>query len=211
MASASNAFIEGRGATISNFADGIEIDGAKAALENFTVTANSDAGLYLKSASQAAISNFTADSNTNDGVRISKGSYNTIVGQVRATNNGRYGVWLLGTSHNNLGGFYVEDNAIAGVYAGCSSSGPIAAPCKPAVPDSKFNAVFDGSVQASSDGTQTYGVVIDTGNDSNRVTNISSPSPYEKFDLDDENHECAHNAWLGNGVIFSLTPTDCIH
>jgi len=209
--SATNAFIEGHGATISNFANGIEIDAAKAALENFTVTGNSDAGLYLKSASQAAVSNFSADNNFNDGVRISKGSYNTIVGAVRATNNGRYGVWLLSTSHNNVGGFFVEDNAIAGVYAGCSGSGPIAAPCKPAAPDSKYNAIFDGSVQASSDGAQTYGVVIDTGNDSNRVTNISSPSPYEKFDLDDENHECAHNAWLANGVIFSLTPTDCIH
>jgi hypothetical protein len=133
------------------------------------------------------------------------------VGRVRATNNGRYGVWLLSTSHNDIGGFFVEDNAFAGVYVGCSVSGPIAAPCKPAVPASKSNAVFDGSVQASSNGTQTYGVVIDTGNDSNRVTNISSPSPYEKYDLDDANHECAHNVWLGNGVIFSLTPTDCIH
>ena len=207
----SNAFIEGRGATISNFADGIEIDGAKAALENFIVTGNSDAGLYLKSATQASISNFSADTNANDGVRISKGSYNTIVGKVRATNNGRYGVWLLSTTHNNVGGFFVEDNAIAGVYTGCSGDGPLGAPCKPAVPASKSNAIFDGSVQASTDGAQTYGVIIDTGNDSNRVTNISSPSPYEKFDLDDENFECAHNAWLGNGVIFSLTPTDCIH
>jgi hypothetical protein len=179
--SATNAFIEGHGATISNFANGIQIDAAKAALENFTVTGNSDAGLYLKSASQAAISNFSADTNANDGVRISKGSYNTIVGQVRATNNGRYGIWLLSTSHNNVGGFFVEDNVIAGVYAGCSSSGPIATPCKPAVPASKYNSVFDGNVQASSEGTQTYGVMLDMGNGFNRVTDISSLSPYETF------------------------------
>ena len=209
--SASNAFIEGRGALISNFTDGIEIDSTKAVVENFTTTANIDAGLFLKSASQAAISNFSANANSNDGVRISKGSYNTVTGSVSATSNGRYGIWLSATNHNNIGGFLVEDNAVAGVYVGCSPNGPLVAPCKPAVPVSKYNLIFDGRVQASTNLSQTYGVVVDMGNDSNRITNVSSPTPFEQYDLDDENHECAHNAWFGHGVIFSASPADCIH
>ncbi len=208
---AGNTFIEGRGASINGFSNGIEIDASKVAVENLIVSSNTAAGLLLNSASQAVIANITATANTDDGIRVFKGSNNTISGSITVTSNGRYGLWLFGTSYNNVGGFLAEDNVIAGVYAGCSSNGPIAAPCKRGTATSKGNSIFDGSVQASSPGSQTYGVFVDVGNDSNRITNISSPSPYEKYDLNDANPECAHNAWFGHGVIFSSTPLDCIH
>lgn len=93
---------------------------------------------------------------------------------------------------------------------GCSSSGPGGVACK-ANAVGKSNSIFNGRAQASSPGSQSYGIVIDIGNDSNRITNVSSPSSYEKLDLDDENPACAHNAWFGHGLIFSPSPIDCIH
>jgi hypothetical protein len=180
MSSAMDAFSEGRGAILSNFADGIEIDGPKVSGENFTVSANSDAGLLLKSATQAALSNFSADSNGNDGIRVVKGSYNILAGAVNATSNARYGLWLFATNNNDVGGFFVKDNAIAGVYVGCSSSGPLGAACKPVVSPGKYNSIFDGRVQASPASSQTYGAVVDAGDDSNRITNVTSPLAVRK-------------------------------
>ncbi len=206
----SNIFIEGRAATISGFGDGIEIDGSKVTVENVGVASDTDAGILLKGATQAALSNLTATNNTHDGIRVEKGSYNIIGGALSITDNGRYGIWLMSTSNNNVGGFFIEDNAMAGIYLGCSSDGPGSAACKTNAV-SKSNSIFNGRAQASSPGAQTYGILIDLGNDSNRVTNVSSPSPYEKLDLDDENPSCAHNAWFGHGLIFSSSPADCIH
>ena len=54
-ASAGNAFVEGAAATISGFADGIEMDGANAFAENFFANDNADAGVYLNAAKQARV------------------------------------------------------------------------------------------------------------------------------------------------------------
>ncbi len=202
--SASDAFVEGRDAVISGFAEGIEIDGSKDLAENFTTLNNTDAGVLLNNAKQAKLSNFTADSNATDGVRIYKGSYNTVAGGIDAWWNGRYGVWLSSTSHNNVGGFDVRDNSTAGVYIGCSVSGPSGSKCK--VP-SKYNSIFNGAVNAVTLDSQPYGVVIDLGNDFNRVTNMNSGTPFEtKGDLVDENANCANNDWFGEQQIFYTQP-----
>ena len=196
MSSGANAFIEGRFATLSGFTEGIEIDAAKTTAENFTATANSDAGVLLSNAKQAKLSNFSADANGNDGVRVFKGSYNAIVGSVTATDNGRYGVWLFSTSHDNVGNFFVTNDAIAGIYLGCSGSGPRNSSCKPA---SNYNSIFSGWAGPASGGVEAYSIAIDLGNGNNRVTNLSiaSPTPPPGYDLFDENAACGTNDWFG--------------
>lgn len=211
IASASNAFVEGREAVISGFAEGIEIDGSKDLAENFTALNNTDAGVLLNNAKQAKLSNFTADSNANDGVRIYKGSYNTVAGSVNTEANGRYGIWLLNTSHDSVGGFDAEDNSRVGVYIGCSATGPIDATCSPSIPPGKYNSIFNGTVQANTLNTQQYGMVIDLDDDFNRVTNVSSYTGFETGgDLVDENPNCANNDWFGHGIIYQPTQS-CIH
>lgn len=211
LASAPNAFVEGRDAIISGFAEGIQIDGSKDLAENFTASNNTDAGVLLNNAKQAKVSNFTADSNGNDGLRVYKGSYNTATGSLELRTNGRYGVWLLDSSHDSVGGFDAEDNPRAGIYIGCSSNGPIAANCSPSIPPSKYNSIFNGTVMANELNSQQYGVVIDLGDDDNRVTNVASYTAFETGgDLVDENPNCANNDWFGHGIIYQPTQS-CIH
>jgi hypothetical protein len=196
MPGAANAFIEGNGAVISGFIEGIEIDAPNAFAEHFTVSTNGDAGVYLNAAKQAKISNFTADGNFNDGVRIFKGGMNLLQG-FSSENNGRYGVWLEASSHNTIGGggFYVQDNKIAGIYLGCWSVGPQGRACKPAMAPSNYNSIFDGGAYGASGGTENYGVAIDLGENFNKVAGVTSL--YNSTDdVIDNNIDCAGNLWM---------------
>lgn len=189
--SANNAFVEGTSALISGFLDGIEIDSQNALAENFFAENNSDAGVYLKDARMARVANFAANNNK-DGVRVSQGTQNTLQNS-NCAGNSRYGIWLLGTSHNLVGSFDVENNAFAGVYAGCWGDGPQNLPCKPAVPASGFNYLFGGLAQ----GNLAYGLVIDLGDNSNWVAN--NVSQFNRTgDMFDANADCGKNLWLAN-------------
>lgn len=202
-ASAGNAFVEGASSTISGFADGIEIDGANAFVENFYADSNGDAGVYLNSAKQARVANFGATGNT-DGVRIAQGTLNTLQDSTCADNR-RYGIWLLGTTHNSIGTFDLQNNATAGIYAGCWDMGPKMQVCKPAVAPSSFNSIFAGSADG---GTQQYGVAIDLGDNNNRVAN--NTSKFNTTDMFDANPDCGNNLWLDN--VIGVPPTNgCIH
>jgi hypothetical protein len=213
MPTASNAFIEGQDATISGFADGIEIDGSKATAENFTANNNLDAGVLLNNAHQSTVSNFTADSNvgsdkiSGDGVRVVKGTQNTIQ-QLTADRNARFGVWLLSTSHNTVTGFYLQDNVIAGLYAGTRASGPCKAGCKPGTPPSSFNEIFNGFAFRGS-GSEAYGIAIDLGGNGNRVANVRSEFN-NAFDMFDGNPDCANNIWLAVTLGNSFPVASCI-
>lgn len=214
MRTAANVFIEGGGAAISNFVYGIEIDSANAVAENFMVSGNGEAGVYLNGARQAKISNFTANGNFHDGVRLFKASMNVVQG-FYAENNSRYGVWLEASSRNTIGGgFDVQDNAIAGIYLGCWSDGPQGQACKPRVAPSSYNSIFDGGAYATSGGEQRYGIAVDLADNFNKVANVTSlyntsaDVPY--YDIIDENPDCGNNLWIS--IIYG-TPhpaPDCI-
>jgi hypothetical protein len=205
MSSASNAMVEGHDAVIQGFSEGVEIDGSKDVAENFTATNNLDAGVLLNNAKQAKLSNFTTSFNL-DGVRVSKGSYNAMTGAIYARDNLRYGIWLTDTNHNSVGGFTTQNNPAAGVYLGCSATGPTGAACKLAAKNT-YNSIFNGSVQPVNGGAQQYGVAIDLGGGSNRVTNVSSAAPGDAIDdLIEENPDCGTNDWFGHGIVFSTSP-----
>jgi hypothetical protein len=92
MPLAAKAFIEGAGATIEGFGEGIEIDGANAFAEYFTVQDCSDAGVLLKNAHQTYVGNFSTIGNANDGVHISGGTLNAVQIVNEAADNHRYGI-----------------------------------------------------------------------------------------------------------------------
>jgi len=206
LASGANAFIEGDDATISGFSVGIQIDATTVLAENFSAVNNNLAGVYLKGAKLAKVSNFNSDSNW-DGVRVAQGTGNTLQ-SFGAYRNNHYGVWLLGTNHNSVGGFDLLDNAIAGIYAGCWNIGPQNAPCKPAVAPSGYNIIFGGYARGGNDGEE-YGIAIDLGNNNNRVTSTYGSGNIQ-FDFLDENEACGNNLWFAQIRIDTASPSNYI-
>lgn len=206
MKSAAKAVIEGNGSIIQTFGVGIQIDGAGALADNFTVNKNTDAGIVINHAQQAQLSNFTSTDNMNDGVRIVGGGFNGLQ-MPSISGNGRYGVWIEGSSNNSVGNFDISKNALAGIYVGCSQAGPRAA-CLRGIGKSNYNHLFSGAINDS--GIQQYGVAIDQGDNFNRVINV-----YSRFnsqvDLLDENPDCASNDWFAEPIIGVVTPPTCIN
>jgi hypothetical protein len=193
LRTSANAYVEGRGAIISGFAEGIEIDSTSAVLENFTVSSNSGAGVYLDNARQAKVANFITSGNL-DGVEINSGTGN-IVQSATATSNTRYGFWLDSTTYNAIGGFEAADNEMAGVYIGCSLTGPQGAKCPVKVKPSDYNSIFDGSAVRNSAGVQAFGIAIDLGNSNNRVSGVMA-SFNSQTDAVDDNPDCGDNIWI---------------
>jgi parallel beta-helix repeat protein len=207
MRTAANVFIEGGGATISNFLEGVEIDSANAVVENFTAFNNGDAGVYLNGARLAKLSNFTANGNFNDGVRLSRASMNVVQG-FYAENNGRYGIWLAASSRNtiDIGESDIDNNVTAGIYLGCSNTGPMGQPCKPALPPSSYNSIFDGY---ASGGSQGYGIAIDLGDNFNKIARITAAGN-ATADVMDENTDCGDNLWISIVYGTPYPAPDCI-
>ena len=208
MKSAAKAFIEGNGATIQTFGIGVQIDAAGVLADNFFVLSNTDAGVLLNHAQQTDLSNFIASSNLNDGVRIAGGGYNVLQMPV-ISGNGRYGVWAQSSSHNSIGNFTVQNNKLAGIYVGCSATGP-QAPCPRGAPASNYNYMFSGVAGISSSGIQSYGVAIDLGDNFNRVVNVAAWQN-EHLDLFDANQDCASNFWFAEPTIGQVAPQNCIN
>jgi parallel beta-helix repeat protein len=208
MKTAAKAFIEGNGATIQTFGIGIQIDAAGVLADNFSVLSNTDAGILLNHTQQADLSNFSASNNLNDGVRITGGGYNVLQMPV-IYGNGRYGVWAQSSSHNSIGNFTVQNNKIAGIYIGCSTTGP-QAPCPRGALASNYNYMFSGLAGISSSGVQSYGVAIDFGDNFNRVVNVAAWQN-EQLDLFDANLDCASNYWFAEPTIGQVAPRNCIN
>lgn len=200
MPTGAHAFIEGRGATIAGFGEGVEIDGLNAFAEYFVTEKNSDAGVLLNRAHQAYVANFITNGNSFDGVRLASAAQSAIE-SFSASGNNRYGVWLLGASHNTVSGFSISDNTIAGVYLGCAFNGPKGT-CEGPPLKSAFNAIFDGSATTSQNAPlEDYGVAIDLGNLSNRVINIVAQWNTTQDIYDANTAPCGRNLWFALDVI----------
>jgi parallel beta-helix repeat protein len=208
MKTAAKAFIEGNGATIQTFGVGIQIDAAGALADNFIVLSNTDAGVLLNHVQQADISNFFSTNNLNDGVRISGGGFN-VLQMPLISGNGRYGVWAQSSSHNSIGNFTVQNNSLAGIYIGCSTTGPQAL-CSRGAAASNYNYMFSGLAGISSSGVQRYGVAIDLGDNFNRVVNVAAWQN-DQLDLFDANQDCASNYWFAEPTIGQVNPRNCIN
>jgi hypothetical protein len=208
MRTAAKAFIEGNGATIQTFGVGLQIDAPGALADNFIALSNTDAGVVLNHVQQADLSNFSAAHNLNDGVRIVAGA-NNLLQMPMIFDNGRFGVWLQSSSHNSVGNFAVQSNALAGIYIGCSSAGPQGA-CPRGSPLSNYNYLFSGVAGIVSSGSQQYGVAIDLRDNFNRVVNVAAVDN-DKLDLFDANSDCAANYWFAEAQFGAVDPQNCIN
>lgn len=206
MKTASKAFIEGNGSIIQAFGVGIQIDAPGALVDNFTVLSNTDAGVLLNHVQQVDLSNFSATTNKNDGVRIVGGGYNVLQMPV-ISGNGRFGVWVQSSSHNSIGNFEINKNALTGIYIGCSQAGPRGL-CARGATASNYNYLFSGTIKDS--GLQQYGVAIDLGDNFNRVVNVFASQNFV-FDLLDVNPDCGTNYWFAEPIIGMVAPPTCIN
>ncbi len=124
------------------------------------------------------------------------------------SNNGTYGIWIVGGNSNTVNAGYAQYNGIAAVYVGCSSTGPLGTPC-PAGQGSTGNLIYN--YRSASPGTQQfqpYGIVLEAGSLHNTVMNTAVTGD-NRFDLYDGNANCADNLWRLNR--FGLANLNCIH
>jgi hypothetical protein len=127
---------------------------------------------------------------------------------VGASNNGTYGVWIVGGNSNQVNAGYSQDNGIAAVYVGCSSTGPTGTPCLPGQASSG-NVIYNYRIASpGSQQFQPYGIVLEAGSVRNTVIN-TTVSGDNLFDLYDGNPGCADNFWRVNK--FTLANQNCIH
>ena len=137
-----------------------------------------------------------------------KGTYNNKLSGVGlsttgAINNSAYGIWIVGGNSNQVVLYTSQGNGIAGIYVGCSATGPTGTPC-PSEHASSGNVIYD----LSDNGTkQLYGVVLEAGSLRNTVMNTRTASN-TRFDDFDGSANCANNVWRINK--FSTANAACI-
>jgi hypothetical protein len=118
-----------------------------------------------------------------------------------------YGIWIVGGNSNQVDGALGVYNSIAGIYVGCSETGPTGTPCPPGQA-STGNVIY--SYRSNSPGPsegQPYGIVLEVGSLHNTVAN-NEVAEDTLVDLYDGNVNCADNLWRGNG---SIANQACIH
>ena len=120
-----------------------------------------------------------------------------------AINNSAYGIWIVGGNSNQVALYTSQGNGIAGIYVGCSATGPTGTPC-PSGQASSGNVIYDLSDKGTN---QLYGVALEAGSLRNTVMNTRSASN-TRFDDFDGNANCANNVWRINK--FSTANAACI-
>lgn len=113
---ASRAILNGGGATVSGFNQGVVIIGYEATANDFSTTAN-EVGFVLFGTRDSRVSNFDASGNGENGIMIESGSHNQLTG-FAANSNGGDGVLLFDSAHSQLSGFTANSNAGQGVNVG---------------------------------------------------------------------------------------------
>lgn len=131
---------------------------------------------------------------------------NNNVNDFGASGNTQYSVWLRRSSGNQINCSGTSNNGIAGVYAGCSSTGPGGNTCEEEEGGSTGNYIYDHGAFSSS--TQQYGVAIEKGSRSNVVMDVFAGGNGVD-DLFDGNTNCDNNLWRSN--TFTTVSQSCIH
>jgi uncharacterized repeat protein (TIGR01451 family) len=127
-----------------------------------------------------------------------KGTYDNKLSGESTTgtiNNSAYGIWIVGGNSNQVDLYTSQGNGIAGIYVGCSATGPTGTPC-PSGQASSGNVIYDNSDNGTN---QLYGVVLEAGSLRNTVMNTSIASN-TRFDAFDGNAHCANNLWRINKI-----------
>lgn len=106
LKSASGAFVEGLGATISGWTNGVETDSTNGTIDNIVTDSNDKAGVFLFKANDNHVTRITAEGNGQFGIFVSASDQNDIAAS-QASGNGVDGV-LVGCIANSRGGCAVQ-------------------------------------------------------------------------------------------------------
>ncbi len=195
LPSATGAFVEGQGA------EGDE-PGTSALIEDW------DTGIRWE-ASNGILDHLGSQSNASFGIELDNARGNDI-SDYDASFNGIYGTFIVGSSANQIDAAKSGDNAIAGIYLGCSTGGPSGERCKGVKP-SNNNFIYDvhAGVSKGSQVVSKFGIVIDTGNGGNLVTDDLSRGDTTD-DLTDMNPGCGTNIWFANSFDTQSSTPPCI-
>lgn len=178
------------GSEVLGFKTGIEIDADGAIFEGTGAENAADTAILVKGAKDVTLGASDGSNSERFGYRFLSTS-RALLHNYSALSNGRYGVFLEHATDSLLDQFQAGNanpNGIAGIYLGCSLTGP-GAPC--AKHPSNGNTIAHGGIQ---DNTQ-YGLVVDRGADNNVLVNLNTANNGTD-DLYDGNDNCANNLWF---------------
>jgi hypothetical protein len=96
-----------------------------------------------------------------------KGARNNNIGCFESDSNSVYGVWIRGGSGNQIEYGEVWENKVAGVYIGCSATGPSGPACSGGT--SSGNYIFEVWSNPSGVPPQSYGIAIELGGTQNWI------------------------------------------
>lgn len=179
------------GSEIFGFKTGIEIDADGALFDDTGAENAADTGILVKGANDVTLGANDGSNAGRFGYRFSKAS-RTLLHNYSALSNGAYGVFLEHATDSLLNQFEAGAqggaNGIAGIYLGCSLTGPGAACAKH---PSNGNTIAHGSAAYNSE----YGIAVDAGADRNVLVNLTTGGNGGD-DVYDGNANCANNLWF---------------
>jgi len=136
-----------------------------------------------------------------------KGAEQNTISWSEAIENSVYGMWISGGAGNQITGASISDNGIAGVYLGCSATGPHGQVCtnsKNTINTTKTNYLYALTLGSG----ENYGIAVEQGGSQNTLVDNSSLGNTTD-DLFDGNSSCGSDLWQANA--FAKSNASCIH
>ncbi len=155
----------------------------------FNANFNGQFGVLVKNSTGVTVAVFTALSNKDTGLKLDS-SNDASIGPGGAQKNGRFGMWLLGSSNNTIhdsnGNF---SNGDTGIRLSCAAGKPC-----PGAGGSNDNRITNGGAPNNT----LNGIVIEKGNGGNVVTVTHNQGNGGPNDMTDLNPDCDSNTWYNN-------------
>ena len=215
--------------TVTNFGQGIHIDGDNATIYEVSSALN-QRGIVVNGANALIVGGFGGEEQQNGvGIQINKTATHSVVSgvvafqgggagieldgvsgavlsSVQSVENKTFGIWLNGASNNIISNFEASNNDIAGVYLGCDPAGPGGNSSCPSAAASNGNSVLGESLfggdSTAGEFPQSYGIAVGLNNLSNDVLLIDGDGNLV-YDALDENPNCGTNRWFDNTFTIS--------
>jgi hypothetical protein len=129
-----------------------------------------------------------------------KGAQDNSLNQSAAFGNLVYGYWVKGGARNQIRSSAGQDNGTAGIYLGCSSTGPTGRACEEDSSTTSGNSIYESSGSSSA---QNYGIAVERGSKRNTIV-VNSFEGHTAYDFFDGNPNCDDNLWRVNHSFFQF-------
>ncbi len=176
LKSASGAFLEGLGATISGWANGVETDSTNGAIDNLVADSNNKAGVLLFKAKLNQVTRITAD------------------------DNGQFGIFVSGSDQNDIADSEVSDSGSNGVLVGCipNGNGGCAVQTKPSNSNNVYGVV--------SNSNSRDGITVQFNSNKNNIGDCSATDNADFDMNDRHSSGCASDQWFANSFNTASQP-----